>query len=70
MTTIVSFPETTSAQIAALATSEGTTVEQWLNRYVLDIDRTVMLRGGIDAILAEAATRNAEARDLPQEVGE
>lgn len=58
MTTIVSFPETTSAQIAALATSEGTTVEQWLNRYVLDIDRTVMLRGGIDAILAEAESRN------------
>ena len=27
MTTIVSFPETTSAQIAALATSEGTTVD-------------------------------------------
>lgn len=59
MTTIVSFPETTSAQIAALATSEGTTVEQWLNRYVLDIDRTVMLRGGVDAILAEAEARNA-----------
>ena len=63
MTTIVSFPETTSAQIAALATSEGTTVEQWLNRYVIDIRRAVADRDGIDALEAANAARRAAAEN-------
>ena len=37
MTTIVSFDATTSREIAALASAEGTTPEQWLNRYAISI---------------------------------
>lgn len=53
---IVSFNETTSRQIAALAAAEGATVEQWLNRYVLDIDRACRDRGGVEAIEAANAS--------------
>lgn len=59
MTTIVSFNETTSRNIAALAEAEGKTVEEWLHRYDLDIARGVSDRGGIDAIEAS----NAQARE-------
>ena len=45
MPTIISFDATTSREIAALAEAERTTVEQWLNRYVLDIRRAVADRG-------------------------
>ena len=58
MSAIVSFNETTSREIAALAESEHATVEQWLNRYVLDIRRAVADRGGIDAL--EAANESAK----------
>ena len=59
MSTIVSFSETTSREIAALADAEGASTEQWINRYVIDIRRAVADRGGIDAL--EAA--NASYRD-------
>lgn len=62
MTTIVSFNETTSREIAALAEAEGCTVEQWLNRYTLDIHRGVTDRGGVEAIEAENAARREAAR--------
>ena len=66
MTTIVSFSETTSRQIAALAAAEGATVEQWLNRYVLDIDRACRDRGGVEAIESEVASRNTNVAPTPQ----
>ena len=58
MTTIVSFNATTSRNIAALAEAEGKTVEEWMFRYVHDIDRAVRDRGGVEAIEAETAARN------------
>lgn len=61
MTTIVSFSETTSREIAVLAAHEGCTVEQWLNRYVIDIRRAVADRGGIDVLEASNAARRAAA---------
>lgn len=39
MTAIISFSEETSREIAALAEAEGANVDQWLNRYVIDIHR-------------------------------
>ena len=65
LTTIVSFSETTSREIAVLAAHEGCTVEQWLNRYVIDIRRAVADRGGIDALEAANASRR-EAAATPE----
>lgn len=59
MSTILSFDEPTSREIAALASAEGTTTEQWLNRYVIDIHRAVTDRGGVEAMEAETAARRA-----------
>ena len=61
MSTIVSFSETTSREIAALADAEGASTEQWINRYVIDIRRAVADHGGIDALEAENAARRAAA---------
>jgi len=66
MSTIVSFDPTTSREIAALAGAEGATVEQWLNRYVIDIHCAVADRGGIDALEAANASRR-EATASPTE---
>lgn len=59
MSAIISFDATTSREIAALAAHEGCTVEQWLNRYVLDIRRAVADRGGIEALEAANAAKIA-----------
>lgn len=59
MAPIISFDATTSREISALAAHEGCTVEQWLNRYVIDIRRAVADRGGIEALEAANATRRA-----------
>lgn len=59
MSTILSFDEPTSREIAALASAEGTTTEQWLNRYVIDIHRAVADRGGIDELEAANAAKIA-----------
>lgn len=53
----ISFDETTSREIAALASAEGATTEQWLNRYVIDIHRAVTDRGGVEAVEAETLAR-------------
>lgn len=70
MPATISFDATTSREIAALAEAEGAMVEQWLNRYVLDIRRAVADRGGIDALEAANASRREAAleMDVPQEV--
>lgn len=61
MSTTISFDSTTSREIAALAAHEGCTVEQWLNRYVIDIHRAVHDRGGIEALEAATAAFLASA---------
>ena len=59
MTAIISFSEETSREIAALAEAEHATIDQWLNRYVIDIHRAVADRGGIDVLEAANASRRA-----------
>ena len=59
----IAFDETTSREITALAEAEGATVEQWLNRYIIDIRRAVADRGGIEALEAANATRRAAAEN-------
>lgn len=66
MPTILSFDETTSREIAALASAEGTTPEQWLNRYALNIHRVVRDRGGIEALEAENASRKITTEEEPK----
>ena len=61
MTAIISFSEETSREIAALAEAEHATVDQWLNRYVIDIHRAVADCGGIDALEAANASRRETA---------
>lgn len=60
----ISFDEPTSREIAALASAEGTTTEQWLNRYVIDIHRAVRDRGGVEAI--EAANAAISPNNAPE----
>lgn len=64
MPTIVSFDSTASREIAALSGAEGATVEQWLNRYVIDIHRAVTDRGGIEALEAANAAKIAPPAPL------
>lgn len=64
MTAIISFSEETSREIAALAEAEGANVDQWLNRYVIDIRRAVADRGGIEALEAANAAKIAPPAPL------
>ena len=66
----ISFDETTSREIAALASAEGTTTEQWLNCYVFNIHRAIRDRGGIEAIEAANAARRATQTKPEQEAAE
>lgn len=66
----IAFDEPTSREIAALASAEGTTTEQWLNRYVIDIHRAVRDRGGVEAIEAANAARRATQTKPEQEAAE
>lgn len=60
------FTEKTQREIAALAAAEGTTPEHWLTRYSLDIARAVADRGGIEALEAANAARDAQATTEPE----
>lgn len=57
MATTLSFDETTSREIAALAENIGQTPEGYIEAYARDIHRAVRDRGGIEAIESENATR-------------
>lgn len=64
MTAIISFSEETSREIAALAEAEGANVDQWLNRYVVDIHRAVTDRGGVEALEAANASRREAVPEM------
>lgn len=60
------FTEKTQREIAALASAEQTTPDQWMNRYVLDIARAATERGGVEAIEAANAARDAQTTTEPE----
>jgi len=59
----ISFTETASRNITALAVAQGITPEQYLIRYEIDIANAVTQRGGIDAL----EKVNSEERALREE---
>lgn len=64
MTTILSFDESTSREIAALAENIGQTPDQYLDAFARDIHRAVRDRGGVEAI--EAANAAISPNNAPE----
>lgn len=70
MSIILSFDETTSREIAALAESIGQTPETYIEAFARDIHRAVKDREGIEAIEAENAARRAATEEVARRAAE
>jgi len=64
MSTILSFDEPTSREIAALAENISQTPDQYLDAFARDIHRAVRDRGGVEAI--EAANAAISPNNAPE----